>query len=1231
MKIRMPGKKNLACLVSILTGFILFTVGAPLFMSAAQTQKKNVLILNSYHIGYKWSDDIVEGILDSLNSEKENLTIFVQNMDCKRVSDDDYLEMLFRLFSHKFKHYPIDTVITSDDDAFLFLLRYREQLFAAAPVVFCGINFFKDEDLRDQKRITGVNEDVDLEANIELILKLQPDTTEIVILNDLSITARKLRQRMNEIFPKYSGRLRFRLMEDVTFAEIKKALEILPDKSVVLYVHFFMDKNGLFFEYHQNILELSNICPRPIYGVADYHLGHGIIGGYLTSGYTQGKSAGDLAMRILKGEDVEKIPIIRKSPNRYMFDHRLMDRFDISTSLLPENSLLINQPSNAIGDNPGMVIFAAIFVLFLTMIIIVLSMNIRKRKQMENQLNQAREELEQRVLERTDELAQMNERLLNEINERRRAESEIQELSERFSSAFEASPTPMSLSGFSDGSIYEVNNRFLELFGYNREEILGVSANQLKIINDKQRFEYLHQLELDGFLRNFEISMVKKNGEEVDILMSMESLLIEGRRFLLTALVDISDRKAVEETLRRSEERFRKMAENIQDGLTIYENGKMIFVNSRMCEITGYSADELEKLTTMDYVVLEDRHRILKIMEEFTESGTVPNQMEFGIIRKSGLRCHIQNRSSYHCDEHGVISLYVVTTDITERKKMEMALRESKEKTEAANIELQRAVTHAQEMTLAAETANAAKSEFLANMSHEIRTPMNGVIGFSEMLFDTTLTPEQQDYVKAIKQSGDALLSLINSILDFSKIEAGQLELESIQFSPEIIAQDVCDIIYPRIDSKPIEILCRIAPQIPDKVFGDPMRFRQVLINLMSNALKFTDEGEIEIELCIAEETRNRIKLQVSVRDTGIGIAGSKQNSIFDAFQQADGSTTRKYGGSGLGLSICKRIANMMDGDIWVESREGKGSTFYFTSWLGRARKEFLRQLPDIAGLKALLIIENTTGMSIIQEALRYVGIKTDAALKGEEAILMLRHAWETKDPFDFCIIDVHGGSCDMFQLASQIRQTPSILGGIPLIALSSLLDRNIKKCEETGFDGILGKPARRWNLYRMVNRLVKGRQPGVKADDLIRRHIITHSAVNGESRKNANILLVEDNPINQKLAVMILSKAGCRVDVAANGREAIERFTAAPHQFDLIFMDIQMPEMDGKEATRVIRKKGFHAVPIIAMTASAMKGDREKCLDAGMDDYITKPIKKQYVMSILEKWIPEKEKYHDK
>jgi CheY-like chemotaxis protein len=499
---------------------------------------------------------------------------------------------------------------------------------------------------------------------------------------------------------------------------------------------------------------------------------------------------------------------------------------------------------------------------------------------------------------------------------------------------------------------------------------------------------------------------------------------------------------------------------------------------------------------------------------------------------------------------------------------------------------------------------------------------MNGVIGFADMLMDTRLTSEQRDFTENIKRSGEALLSLINDILDFSKIESGVIEFESIEFDPEILCYDVCELLRPRVSGKPIEVLLRIGDNVPPRLIGDPYRFKQVLVNLLSNAAKFTDEGEIELALDVENETASEVKLHAMVRDTGIGIAEEKIETIFEPFLQADGSTTRRYGGTGLGLSICRRIARLFDGDTWAESAPGRGSTFHCTAHMKKApgRQAVRLRYESLEDKRALVVDDNWNNIEILQHMLSHAGMRVVAASTADDAFAAVEKSVLEGDLFSLGILDIQMPRISGYEIAQRLQAMPG--GGFPLIASSSLSVRSVRKCQAVGFSGYMPKPVHRQKLLQMLELLL-GKTAAPDAEQP--QEIMTQYSVREEVKHAVSILLAEDNLVNQRLATTLLTKAGYQVTVAGNGREAVDIYSANPGLFDLIFMDVQMPELSGLDATQQIRSRGFDTIPIIAMTAYAMKGDRQKCLASGMNDYIAKPIKRELVFDMVHRWVIER------
>jgi two-component system, sensor histidine kinase and response regulator len=736
-----------------------------------------------------------------------------------------------------------------------------------------------------------------------------------------------------------------------------------------------------------------------------------------------------------------------------------------------------------------------------------------------------------------------------------------------------------------DGLIVGWNSQAERIFGWSHSEIAQQPG--LLLVPERLRPEYkqvqrqfLATGESPVLNQRIESRALHRDGHEFPVEL-IATPIPSGDSFGFISLFrDLTERKLALEQVRESDERSRAILDYLEDAYSEVDlKGNYVFVNDAYCRMFNRT---LEDVVGRSYKDFFDRDRGLGLREAYqqvykTGQPVKGFEHEFKPGQFNEMSIWIKR------DKNGnPVGFASSIRDCTQRKLHERELAEAKK---------------------AAEAANKAKSAFLANMSHEIRTPMNGILGMTELALSTDVTPEQSEFLGMVKSSAEALLVILNDILDYSKIEADKLALDAVDFNLSEIVGDAMKTMAVSAHKKGLELAVDVGTEVPPNLVGDAARLRQVVLNLVGNAVKFSKAGEIVLKVAVEELQQEQVRLQFSVRDTGIGIAPETQARLFEPFEQADTSTTRHYGGTGLGLAISRRIVGLMGGSIWVESRVGEGSTFYFTVRLGIGQvRQHAPLLGDLNGLPVLIIDDNGTNRRILHEMTRHWGMLPDDADSGPAGLQMLEAAAHSGNPYLLVLLDEQMPGMGGLEVIEHIRMHQSLRGATIVMLTSSDQASSAARCRQLGVSTYLIKPVKPAELLGMIRRTVGARQPAAPA-----RASASARIANG---RQLLVLVAEDNIVNQKVTVAMVERMGHRAIVVADGSDAIERWNQG--DIDVILMDVQMPKMDGFDATRRIRQqeqaKGGH-VPIVAMTAHAMTGDRERCLQSGMDDYVSKPV----------------------
>ena len=782
---------------------------------------------------------------------------------------------------------------------------------------------------------------------------------------------------------------------------------------------------------------------------------------------------------------------------------------------------------------------------------------------------------------------------------------------------------PVQVCYFPDAETYGYANRaHIRFLNKTKEELQNKSLLDIFPQN-------IAQAVIDGNRKVFTSGQVTVNEEwipdsagELNLFSITRTPVfnIDGKvKHIVCTMEDVTNRKLIEKVLKESEEIFRMISISAQDAIIMVDSSGLItHWNPAAEKILGYSDVEIlgETLgvTLVPKRYIEEFNSVFSLWQERRDCPYIDRCSEFVVVRRDGVEINVEvSVASVELD--GQSYVIGILRDITERKLMEELVKKQTEELIHTNQLLMQAKEDA-------EIANRTKGKFLANMSHEIRTPMNGVIGMTTLLMSTELTAEQHDYAETIRNSADSLLTVINEILDFSKIDAGKLILEKLEFDLLETVEAALDMLALKAHEKNLDFNCIISSEISFHLLGDPVRLRQIIINLCSNAIKFTEKGEVTIKVLLEKLTDKKVTIRFIVSDTGIGIPKNRMECLFNSFSQVDNSTTRKYGGTGLGLVISKRLAEMMGGAIGAESLERRGSTFWFTAVFDRGasiRREEILRSEELRNLRILIVDDNDTNRFVFKEYLKSWGCRYDEASNAIQALVKFYQACEVGDPFTMAFIDMQMPEMDGMTLAAQVKNSTQ-LKDTTLLLLTSLDKKNDEAEIERLFSAQLTKPIKQASLLNTILKVMGVKKATELSDDRDRKD--TSSAiVPNKERERYRILLAEDNYVNQKVAMGLLQKLGFRADNVGNGKEAIRALEMIP--YDLVLMDLQMPEMDGFETTALIRDKNSnvinHNVPVIAITAHSMKGDRERCLKAGMNNYVSKPFRMDEISRILD------------
>ncbi len=989
-------------------------------LTAAAAASPRVLIVNSYHDGYKGSDDLVAGFKTALKAAVPTADVRIEYLDGKNFSGAAHDDRVMATLRYKFANARFDLIVTTDDYAFNVVERDKAALFGTTPLVFVGTNNFDPARLATHPEFIGVDERPSFSDTINLILRLHPEARRIVAIRDAGTTGQLNHDLFRDAARQYANRVSF---EDMAGDPIEVLLErvaaLPPDAVGVYFASFVPTRNGQPISSVDALRRISKVSPVPLYGGWEFSLGHGIVGGRLIDLLEHGRLAGELAAGILLGTlPSSTTPQVSASPNRHMFDYRQLERFGIDPAALPDGSVIRDHP-------PGFVERHHVaLLLLLSGVLFALALFASQRAIAHH-----------RALERS-----------------RR----------KFATIYRNSPDLIVMSDRETGRFLEINDAFTRVMGFTAEETIGRTSAELGTWGRPDgRDAMLAALEDGRRLESHETYFRRKNGEVFPALVSLEIQRLDGRDVLILTARDIGEFKRMQAAF----DRFFELPTQIH-AITALD-GTLLKTNQGWAQVFGPVPDDAANRSLFDYVVTRERERMRAAWRRHADNDPGGFQFETPCLAADG-RERIVSWSAFASGEDGRV--YASALDVTEQRRIERELASHREHLEAEVAQRTEELTLAKDM---AEAANRAKSTFLANMSHELRTPLNGIIGMTILATRRANDPSLRDALNKIDRASKHLLEVINDILDISKIEANQLQLEARPFTLTQVTEPVEALLGHRAEEKHLALNIALNDGLSEtELLGDALRVKQILLNLVGNAIKFTERGHVSVAASRVDSSASTVTVRFVVADSGIGIRPEDRPRLFNPFEQADSSTTREYGGTGLGLAICKRLVEMMSGEIGVESAPGEGSTFWFTLSLGR--QVAATPPPDDAapsaedalierygGARILLAEDEPISREVAEGLLQEVHMTIDVAMDGQEAVELARSR-----RYDLILMDMQMPRLTGADAARHIRAASRNLD-TPIIAMTAnAFEEDRRACLDAGMNAHLAKPVEPDTLF---------------------------------------------------------------------------------------------------------------------------------------------------------------------